>query len=274
MTKNSSTHQCVEKRPCLHVSTGKQAAATVTMIHEKPVELRINGHRLIRTQCMCHEVEEMAVGFMVCEGILQKRSELQQVHADLDAGIVDVIGKIPEERIAAAGAHTRLASGGSKTGVIDLMQEKVKNGFRIASKKTIDVEHVIGLGNEFNNYAGLYRDSRFVHSAALSDGKTILCHSEDVGRHNAVDKVLGHGFMKGLQFGDLVLLCSGRFSLEMVSKVACVSVPIYISPAAPSVESVELAECIGMALCGRVKRDSANIYASSWRITGTQQEHR
>ncbi len=169
-----------------------------------------------------------------------------------------------------AGANTRLASGGSKTGVIDLMQEKVTSGFHIASKKTIDAEHVIDLGNEFNAYAGLYRDSRFVHSAALSDGRVILCHCEDVGRHNAVDKVLGYGFMEGLRFGSLVLLCSGRFSLEMVSKVACVGIPIYISPAAPSVEAVEFAERIGMSLCGRVKKESANIYSASWRITGQQ----
>jgi FdhD protein len=271
MTKTIITPSCVEKRHCLHIGRGAQSSATVTMIHEKPLELRVNGQRLIRTQCMAHEVEQMAVGFMVCEGILQKRAELQRVEADLDEGIVNVIGKIPLGRIAAANAHTRLASGGSKTGVIDLMQEKVANGFRIASKKTIDAEHVIELGTEFNNFAGLYRDSRFVHSAALSDGKIILCHCEDVGRHNAVDKVLGHGFLEGVQFGGLVLLCSGRFSLEMVSKVACVSVPIYISPAAPSVEAVELAERIGMALCGRVKRESANIYSAHWRITGRQQ---
>jgi FdhD protein len=272
VTKTNINSSCVEKRPCLHISAGKQSAATVTMIHEKPLELRVNGKRLIRTQCMAHEVEQMAVGFMVCEGILQKRAELQRVEADPDAGIVDVIGNILPERIAAAAAHTRLASGGSKTGVIDLMQEKAADGFCIASKKTIGAQQVIELGTGFNSYAGLYRDSRFVHSAALSDGKTILCHCEDVGRHNAVDKVLGYGFMEGLRFGDLALLCSGRFSLEMVSKVACVGVSIYISPAAPSAEAVELAERIGMALCGRVKRESANIYSAAWRITG-QQEH-
>jgi len=268
MIKASISHACVEKRPCLHVSRGTAAAAAVTMIHETPVELRVNGHRLIRTQCMAHEVGQMAVGFMVCEGILQKRSELRKVEMDLAAGMVNVIAEIPRERVAAAGRNTRLASGGSKTGVIDLMQEKVRSGFHIPSKKTIDAELVINLGNEFNTYAGLYRDSRFVHSAALSDGSTMLCHCEDVGRHNAVDKVLGYGFMKGLRFDALVLLCSGRFSLEMVSKVACVGVPIYISPAAPSVEAVELAERIGMALCGRVKKESANIYSAPWRITG------
>jgi FdhD protein len=268
MTKVTITHACVEKRPCLHISKGIPSAAAVTMVRETPVEVRINGHRLIRTQCMAREVEQMAVGFMVCEGILQKRSELLQVEADLATGLVNVIAEIPQERIAAAGSNTRLASGGSKTGVIDLMQEKVRSGFHIPSKKTIDAELVINLGNEFNTYAGLYRDSRFVHSAALSDGSTMLCHCEDVGRHNAVDKVLGYGFMKGLRFDALVLLCSGRFSLEMVSKVACVGIPIYVSPAAPSVEAVELAESIGMALCGRVKKESANIYSAPWRITG------
>jgi FdhD protein len=267
MTKATIIHSCVEKRHCLHIGRDTQSTAVVTMVHEKPLELRVNGKRLIRTQCMAHEVEQMAVGFMVCEGILQKRSELQRVEADLHGGTVDVIGDIPQERVSAATAHTRLASGGSKTGVIDIMQEKAAAGFRIASKKTIAAEQVIALGNEFNSYAGLYRDSRFVHSAALSDGNTILCHCEDVGRHNAVDKVLGHGFMEGLRFDVLLLLCSGRFSLEMVSKVACVGVPIYISPAAPSVEAVELAERIEMALCGRVKRESANIYSASWRIT-------
>ncbi len=270
MKKISITTGCIKKIPCLHISKGKPSPSTVTMIHETPVELRINGHSFIRTQCMAHEVEQMAVGFMVCEGLLQKRSELKRVEADLAAGVVNVVAEIPHARLQEAGAHIRLASGGSKTGVIDLMQEKVKNGFIISSKKTIDAEHLISLGNEFNNFAGLYRDSRFVHSAALSNGITIIRHCEDVGRHNAVDKVLGYGFMEGLRFDELVLLCSGRFSLEMVSKVACVGIPIYVSPAAPSVEAVELAERINMTLCGRVKKDSANIYSASWRIESTR----
>ena len=124
--------------PAFISATASPSPAAVTMIHETPVELRINGHRLIRTQCMAHEIEQMAVGFMVCEGLLKKRSELKQVEADAAAGVVNVVADIPRERITLAGAHTRLASGGSKTGVIDLVQEKVAGGFSIASKKTID----------------------------------------------------------------------------------------------------------------------------------------
>ena len=215
---------------------------------------------------MAHDLEQMAVGFMVCEGLLRLRSELKEVRADAGAGTVNVIADIPPERLQNAAPPTRLASGGGKTGVIDFMQAQVAEGFRITSDKTIDAERVLRLGNEFNGFAGLYRDTKFVHSAALSDGADILCHAEDVGRHNAVDKVIGFGFMHAVDFQQTILLCSGRFSLEMVSKAARMQIPIYVSPAAPSVEAVQLAERIGMCLCGRVQQDGANIYSAAWRI--------
>lgn len=267
MKKRTADTACFEKYDCLHLSSQGSSTQTVTMIHEASVELRINGQWLIRTQCMAGEVEQMAVGFMVCEGLLQQHAEIKGVEADLAAGTVNVTADIPEERLQGVGANTRLASGGSKTGVIDLMQEKVKAGFRIASKKTIDAGCVVALGNAFNGFEGLYRESKFVHSAALSDGEKILCHSEDVGRHNAVDKVLGYGFLHDIDFSQTLLLCSGRFSLEMVSKAARMCIPIYVSPAAPSVEAVQLAEHIGMTLCGRVRADGAFVYSNAWRIT-------
>lgn len=260
---------CVAQQECLRISSTAAAAATVALVHEAGIELQINGNRLLKTQCMARDLEQMAVGFMTCEGLLQSRSELSEVRVDCGAGIVNVIADIPAERLQKAGAATRLASGGSKTGVIDFMQEQVAGGFTIASPKTIDAARVLRLGNEFNGFAGLYRDTKFVHSAALSDGQDILCHAEDVGRHNAVDKVVGFGFLHDMDFGQTVLLCSGRFSLEMVSKAARMQIPIYVSPAAPSVEAVQLAERLGMCLCGRVQQDSANIYSASWRIRAT-----
>ncbi len=88
-----------------------------------------------------------------------------------------------------------------------------------------------------------------------------------MGRHNALDKAIGYAFQNGLDFDTLMLLCSGRFSLEMVTKAACLGVPIYVSPAAASVDAVNFAESIGMTLCGRVKPESANIYSAAWRVT-------
>jgi len=266
MKKQRDDSACVARRQCLRISPTGAAAAEVTMIHEAGIELQINGQRLLRTQCMAHDLEQMAVGFMVCEGLLHLRSELKEVRADTGAGMVNVIADIPSERLQKAAAPARLASGGSKTGVIDFMQDEVAGGFRITSEKIIDADRVLRLGNEFNSFAGLYRDTKFVHSAALSDGAGILYHAEDVGRHNAVDKVIGFGFLHKIDFQQIILLCSGRFSLEMVSKAARMQIPIYVSPAAPSVEAVRLAERIGMCLCGRVRQDNAKVYSAAWRI--------
>ncbi len=257
---------CAKKGSCLHITKDKTVSCSFTMIHEASIEIQLNDKPLIRTQCMPNSLEQMAVGFMLCEGLLLKRSELNRVETDMGSGVINVIADIPVKRITDLNAHIRLASGGSKTGVIDIIQEKVRNGFLIPSRKTVSSELLIELGNRFNNFAGLYHESRFVHSAALSDGFDILCHFEDVGRHNAVDKALGCGFINKMDFGNLILLCSGRFSLEMVSKVAGVQIPIYISPAAPSIEAVELAESIEMTLCGRIRNDSANVYSASWRV--------
>jgi len=147
------------------------------------------------------------------------------------------------------------------------MQGRAAAGYRIQSPLVVPSARVIAIGETFNRFGGLYRETRFVHSAALSDGETLLYHAEDVGRHNAVDKAVGHGFLHGIDFQNCILLCSGRFSLEMVSKAARMQIPVYISPAAPSVEAVALADRIGMCLVGRVRAEDALVYSAVWRIS-------
>jgi len=264
---------CVIRTQCLHIRPGSSSQEHVVLVHETGIELHLNSQRIMKTQCMAHDLEHMALGFLVCEGILQHRSELQEVAVDTHAGVVKISAQIPEHRLQAASAVLRLASGGSKTGVIDCMQQKVAEGFKIISDATLSAEAVIRLGNEFNHYQGLYRDTKFVHSAALSDGSRILYHAEDVGRHNAVDKVVGFGFLNEIDFAKSVLLCSGRFSLEMVSKAARVGIPLYVSPAAPSVEAVALAQRVGMCLIGRARDDNAIVYASPYRIQNLHYDH-
>lgn len=267
MNRSSLDGACTDCRQCRSITPTGTAKTTVTLAHEAAVVLQLNGNRLLKTQCMTHDLAEMAVGFMVCEGLLQDRSELRDVKVDPRAATVTVIADIPEERVQQAGAHERLASGGSKTGVIDWMQEHTDAGYRIRSSFALGAERVLRLGNAFNRYDGLYRETRFVHSAALSDGENLLYHAEDVGRHNAVDKAVGYGFLQGIDFQRCILLCSGRFSLEMVSKAGRIGIPLYVSPAAPSVEAVELADRIGMCLVGRVGEAGAVVYSAAWRIT-------
>ncbi len=258
---------CVEERACMHISAAGRVGQTVTMIHEQPVEIRLNGTAVVRTQCLAADLNYMAAGFLLCEGLVSERAEITGIDEDAGCGVIDVAADIPAERCEGIGKHIRVAAGGGRMAVIDKMEQQSRDRFHLASAFTMPRQRLLEIGKHFNSIAGLYRPSKFVHSAALSDGFDILIHCEDVGRHNAVDKVIGYGLLNGLSFDRLVLLCSGRFSLEMVAKAARAGLPLYVSPAAASIEGMEYAERIGMTLCGRIGDASAVVYSNPWRIT-------
>jgi FdhD protein len=105
-----------------------------------------------------------------------------------------------------------------------------------------------------------------VHSAALSDGKDILFFSEDIGRHNAVDKLIGKAFLQSVSVENKILLTSGRVTSEIVTKAGRNRFPILISRAAPSCMAISYAEDMGITLVGFARGDRMNIYTWPNRI--------
>jgi len=255
------------KYNCVAVKGTELKKRELLLIHETPIEIFVNGTSVVRTQCLEKDVEQMSVGFAFCEGFVRKKSDLKGINLDLNSGKVELEVDMPAEKLESFMRHERVAAGGGRTALISRSGSVTRKLPEISSTLKIETKHLLKIGNEFNDFVGLYRDSKFVHSAALSDTNEIINHFEDVGRHNALDKAIGYAFQNGLDFDNLILLCSGRFSLEMVTKAACLGVPVYVSPAAASVDAVNLAESIGMTLCGRVKPNTANIYSAAWRIT-------
>ena len=106
-----------------------------------------------------------------------------------------------------------------------------------------------------------YRASRGIHGAALSDGERLLIVAEDVGRHNAVDKIKGEALLRGIPTEDRILLSTGRISSEMLLKAARMGVPIVASRTSPTEMAVGLAEQLGITVCGYVRPDGLNLYA-------------
>ena len=118
----------------------------------------------------------------------------------------------------------------------------------------------------FRNISSLYLETGGVHSAALSDGKEILFFSEDIGRHNAVDKLIGKAFLNGVSVENKILLTSGRVTSEIMTKAGRNRFPILISRAAPSCMAVSYAEDMGITLIGFARGDRMNIYTWPNRI--------
>jgi FdhD protein len=105
-----------------------------------------------------------------------------------------------------------------------------------------------------------------VHSAALCDTKSILVFSEDIGRHNAIDKVFGECLLKDIPIHDRLLVTSGRVSSEILSKAAKRRIPLLISKSAPTNLGVQLANEVGITLIGFVREKRMNVYTHRWRV--------
>src|SRR5262249_27040366 len=109
--------------------------------------------------------------------------------------------------------------------------------------------------------AVLYKTSRGIHGAALSDGERLLVVAEDVGRHNAVDKIKGEALLRDIPTDDRILLSTGRVSSEMLLKAARMGVPVVASRTSPTEMAIALAEQLNITVCGYVRPDGLNLYA-------------
>lgn len=285
----------VVQAPLLMFDESGARVREVTLVCEAAVRIRVNGVLVAETQCMPDGLAELAVGFLVTAGVVRTRSELLRVEVNAEALVVDVAADLPPGRLEGLSGRGRIGSGLGRGVTLPEGPSSVRSADdgrpadpgppipsdplepsrseacagseRTASSLTLPAARIMELGHLFDNRPGLYQQTQCVHSAALSDGTRYLHFAEDLGRHSAVDKVIGLAFLSGEHFTDLVLLCSGRFASDMVTKVARVGVPLVISPAAATHEAVLLAERHQITLCGRVRQHSMTVYSASWRVT-------
>ena len=134
------------------------------------------------------------------------------------------------------------------------------------SPTVISAEDVFGLVKQFQHRSEVYRATGGVHSAALCRGRQILVFAEDIGRHNAVDKIFGRCLLEDIATEGGVVVTSGRISSEILLKVAKRDIPLLLSKAAPTNLGVKLADDLGITLIGFVRGRRMNVYSHGWRV--------
>ena len=229
---------------------------------EEPLELRANGKPLAVTMRTPGDDEELALGFLLSEGITPQSAAIP---SDWSANTVDV--EVPDLDLGRVQRHFDTSSSCGVCGKGALEAVAVSSP-RVESDLCVPVELVAELPDRLRSAQAAFAATGGLHATGLfgPDGE-LLCLREDVGRHNAMDKVIGWAFRTGrLPLDDAVLCVSGRLSFELAQKAAVAGCPLLVAVGAPSSLAVELARDRGITLCGFVRNGRLNVYSEPRRI--------
>ena len=214
------------------------------------------------------DLEDFAVGFSLAEGVIQTPSDIQELAViPVDAGIELRMWVGPPHLDGLLARHRRLAgpTGCGLCGLDSLDQAMrpppcVSSGFTISTRDLGAAFAVLG-GSQPLGHA-----TRAVHAAGFWGGGALLAVREDVGRHNALDKLAGAVARAGHDGGDGALLLTSRISVELVQKAAVMGTPVLAAMSAPTALAVRTAEAAGITLIGIVRDDGFEVFTRPWRL--------
>jgi len=224
------------------------------VVREQPLTVSVNGERFLTLLCSPTKLDALVVGYLWMEKVIASAGEVTGLElSEVDGNAAVTLShpvELPTERILTSGC------GGGITFRIDhRLFPKLHSSRRITSGALSDRM------KDLFAAAVQYQRSRGIHGAALTDGERLLVVAEDVGRHNAVDKVKGEALLRGIPTEDLILLSTGRISSEMLLKAARMGVPVVASRTSPTEMAIALAEQLNITVCGYVRQGSLDLYA-------------
>jgi len=235
------------------------------VVRESPVTIFLNDIDLVTLLCSPKDLEYLAAGFLFAEGLIKGKEDIKSIFADKKDGAVwveTVGGRKPRDNVLAK----RLITTGCGRGWSFVDSAKHKKGLKAAGDFKIQSSQVALLMKEFQEMSRVYRKTGGVHSAGLADARGILAFNEDIGRHSAIDKILGECVLKSIKTEGLVLMTSGRVTSDLLVKAARARIPIIVSRSAPTDLSVRLARDLGITLVGFARGSRMNVYSNEWRI--------
>jgi FdhD protein len=228
---------------------------------EEPLEIRLEGEPVAVTMRTPGHDEELARGFLFGEGLIAGRNEARLTD-DLAANTIDVAGPVLR-RLPARRFYTTSSCGVCGKGAIE---EVIVASGPLAAGPVVPRSLLAQLPERLVQ-PGFARTGA-LHATGLFDaGGELLCLREDVGRHNAIDKVVGWALERDLlPLAERLLCVSGRLSFELVQKAAVAGAPVLVGVGAPTSLAVELAAERGLTLCGFARAGRVNVYAGAERV--------
>jgi len=260
-----STDEKVEKVNIYRVTRDSKQAGEDIVVKELPLTILLNGRELVTLLCSPANLKYLAIGFLLSEGLLRSRNDIKSIIDDEQRGIVrietvtDLHGE--EEQV-----FKRIITPGCGRGAAFYSSADAVGMNEVKSELQVNGDEILELMTQFQRLSETYRSTGGVHSAALCDNKSLNIFSEDIGRHNAIDKIFGQCLWEGISTDNHIILSSGRISSEIVIKIARNNIPVLASKSAPTNTAVKLADLLGITLIGFVRGTRMNVYSHHQRI--------
>lgn len=252
------------KRIDLLTDAEKRTAEPVAI--EAPINIYLNGKYLITLLATPRLEKELALGWLFDEGVLQSLGEIKEVTANDNDIAVTTKRPLPEERVRVLGVTRILTTAcGLSIGKFLRAISEAAEAF-VRSDYEVEAGEIIRMLQELDDRSKLFELTGGTHASALFEKGRLVAFAEDVGRHNAIDKVVGITVQSKVDFSRCVLVSSGRQPADMVLKAARMGIPILASKASPIRSGIVAAKKTGVTLICFVRENRMNVYTYPDRI--------
>ena len=229
---------------------------------EIPLTVEINGNELATLLCSPDNLRNLVVGFLFTSGVISDISSIQSLTVDVERFHTAV-------SIAGEGGDfvfKRVYTSGCGKGVIFHNPLDVMNRAPLNEEFFLRASDIAVLMRDFIKGSSEHSRTKGVHSAALASRDRIHIFRDDIGRHNAMDKVVGEALSRGMDFSDKVMLTTGRISSEILSKVLRCRIPVIAALGSPTNQAVKLARATNLTLVSHVRGTRMSVYSGDARL--------
>ena len=240
---------------------------SISVIEERPLTIYLNSQEIVTAMTIGDHPEYLALGFLLNQGMLKATDQVTGIDYDEElevavvrtAGTTDVEDKL-EKKPRTSGCAVGTVFGDMMAGLEGLALPDTP----------VHTSTFYDLSYQINHTPSLYMETGAIHGTALCQGRQILAYMEDVGRHNAVDKIAGWMYINGITAADKVLYTTGRLTSEMVIKTSLMGIPTLISRSGFTAWGVDIARQVGLTLIGRMRGKKFTCLSGQHRLVFDQ----
>jgi FdhD protein len=247
--------------PAKRYNKGALESKTISLAKEVPYTVFVNDHEVLSIATLPTHLRELFVGFLVSEGVLLQPEEIIDCAVDYPGRIVRLELDVPWERLEKLERKGMLTSGCAGGMIFSVETAAAEPREKRNPFLTVPAAAIVRRMVELDTFQGIYSITRGVHAASIATMSETLAIMEDLGRHNAIDKIVGHCFLNRIDTADKLLLTTGRITSEVLTKAARSRFPIVISRSSASAMAVGMARVSGIDVVTYVRGGRFNYFS-------------